>query len=215
MIAGTSPTTTLDRGEYGLIYRQTFGKETGREACRDGWRRWQKVRASGATMLVLQPHGAPMPEPHPNDYWVFATVGPLRFLARINETIVPQLPEAWLEFTRDEHGARVLAACGQNPRSRARGFIHNMLVEGFVMDPVIGPVMAGAIAWLLSTVEGQPMQLSDFHLFGYDISYVPGPPGQKAMFNFRALFNLAPEQTEGMLDMARALPLPEWRPPPH
>ena len=205
----------LDRREYGEIYHRTFGKTAGREACRDGWRRWQKVWSSGHEMLVLQRHGAPMPEPHPNDYWAFTTVGPLQFLARINEAFLPLLPEGWLEFTRSEGGTKILAACGQNPRSRARGFIHNMLVEGFVMDPVIGPAMAGAIAWLLSTVEGQPMQLSDFHLFGYDISYVPGPPGQKAMFNFRAVFNPAPEQTEGMLNLARALPLPEWRPPPH
>ena len=53
------------------------------------------------------------------------------------------------------------------------------------------------------------MQLRDYHLFGY------GPLGRPHMFNFRALFHPAPEQTEGMLDMARALPLPEWRPPPH
>jgi hypothetical protein len=47
------------------------------------------------------------------------------------------------------------------------------------------------------------------------ISYVPGPPGQKTMFNFRAVFNQAPEQTDNMLETMRSLPLPKWQPPPH
>jgi hypothetical protein len=34
------------------------------------------------------------------------------------------------------------------------------------------------------------MRLTDYRLFGYDIALVPGPPAQKDMFNFRALFNL-------------------------
>jgi hypothetical protein len=61
-----------------------------------------------------------------------------------------------------------------------------------------------------------PIELSAYHLFGYDISHIPGPSDHShRMFNFRVILNPAPEQTEGMLDMARALPLPEWRPPPH
>ena len=71
----------------------------------------------------------------------------------INESFLLQLPEMWLEFARNEHGAKLLAACGQNPRQRARGFIHNSLVDGYVMSPTIGPAMAGAITWLLSTIE--------------------------------------------------------------
>jgi hypothetical protein len=205
----------LDRAEYGEIYHRTFGKGAGREACRDGWQRWQKVLASGAAMFVLHLPGAPMPDPQPNDYWAFATLGPLRFLARINEVFLPQLPEKWLAFTRDKSVAKVLATCGDNPRSRARGFIQNSLVNGYVVDPAIGPAMACAITWLFSSMEGMPIELHDYHLFGYDITYVPGPPGQRTMFNFRAIFNSAPEQTEGMLDLARILPLPEWRPPPH
>jgi hypothetical protein len=205
----------IDRGEYGLIYHQTFGKAPSGEACRDGWKRWQQLQAADHGFIVLHPDGTPMPAPHANDYWAFATLGPLRFLARVNESFLLQLPEMWLKFAHDEHGAKLLAACGQNPRQRARGFVHNALVEGFVRDPAIGPAMAGAIAWLLSTMEGRPMELRDYHLFGYDISHIPGPPGRPHMFNFRALFNRAPEQTEGMVDVARVLPLPEWRPPPH
>jgi hypothetical protein len=61
-----------------------------------------------------------------------------------------------------------------------------------------------------------PIKLRDYRLFGYDIAYIPGPPSaQHRMFNFRAVLNPNPEQTEGMLDIARALPLPDWRPPPH
>jgi hypothetical protein len=205
----------LDRAEYGEIYHRTFGKGTGREACRKGWERWQKVLASDLGAVVLHPHGAPMPDPDPNDYWAFATCGPLRFLARINAAFLPQLPETWLEFTRQEEAVRLLATCGQNPRQRARGFVQNSLVDGFVMDPVFGPAMASAIAWLLSSMEGMPVELRDYHLFGYDISYVPGPPGQRDMFNFRVILNPAPERTEGTLAMARLLPLPQWRPPPH
>ena len=109
----------LDRSEYSEIYRRTFGKTADREACHDGWRRWQKVWSSGHEVSALELHGAPMPEPHPNDYWAFAVNGPLRFLARINEAFLPQLPEGWLEFTRTEGGAKLLALCGQNPHSRA------------------------------------------------------------------------------------------------
>jgi hypothetical protein len=91
--------------------------------------------------------------------------------------------------------------------------------SGFVMDPVIGPAMAGAIAWLLSSVEGMPVRLSDYHMFGYDITHIPRPPDAESradhsMFNFRAVFTREPDQTVGMLDAARAVPLPEWRPPP-
>jgi hypothetical protein len=102
----------LDRGEYGEIYHRTFGKTVGREACREGWEPWRAVLASGAAALVLHPHGTPPPAPHANDYWAFATLGPLRFLARINETLLPQLPEMWLKFARDEHAAKLLATCG-------------------------------------------------------------------------------------------------------
>jgi len=206
----------LDRSEYGLIYHQTFGKEAGREACRKGWERWQKALAANLGAIVLHPDGTPMPAPDPNDYWAFATLGPLRYLARINEAFLSQLSGLWLKFAHDEHWAKLLAVCGSNPRQRARGFIHNMLVDGYVMDPVVGPAMAGAITWLLSSMEQMPIELSAYHLFGYDISHIPGPPDQShRMFNFRVILNPAPEQTEGMLDMARALPLPQWRPPPH
>ena len=51
----------------------------------------------------------------------------------------------------------------------------------------MGPTMAAAIAWLLSTMDGMPIKLTDYHLIGYDITRVPGPPGQKTMFNFRAM----------------------------
>jgi hypothetical protein len=143
----------LDRGEYGKIFHQTFGKMRGREACRKDWERWQQALASNYGCIVLHAHGTPMPAPHANDYWAFATLGSLRFLARINESFLPQLPEMWLKFTRDEYWARLLATCRQNPRQRARGFIQSLLVDGFIADPVIGPAMAGAIS-LASPTSG-------------------------------------------------------------
>ena len=47
----------LDRGEYGLMHHQTFGKAAGREACRKGWERWQQVLALNHGCIVLHPHG--------------------------------------------------------------------------------------------------------------------------------------------------------------
>jgi hypothetical protein len=206
---------SFNRAEYGEIYHRTFGKAAGRKACREGWERWQRVRASDLGAIVLHPHGTPVPAPHPNDYWAFATLGPLQYLARISEAFLLDLPETWLEFTCNEHGAKLLATCGQNPRARARGFIQNSLVDGFVMDPVFGPAIAGAIAWLFSSMETVPIELKNYHLFGFDISHVLGPPGRGAMFNFRAVLHSAPEQIENTLDMVRSMPLPQWRPPPH
>jgi hypothetical protein len=60
-----------------------------------------------------------------------------------------------------------------------------------------------------------PIELSNFHLFGYDISHVLGPPGQKTMFNFRAVLDQRADSPIHTLTMARLGPLPQWRPPPH
>jgi hypothetical protein len=144
--------------------------------------------------------------------------GPLRYLARCSAAYLLALPQMWTEFSADAKVADLLNNRGTNPRARARAFVHNSLVDGFVMDPTIGPAMAGAIAWLFSSNEMLPAQLSDYHMFGYDISFVPRPPdveGHHSMFNFRAVLNREPDQAFEMLDMMRAAPLPEWRPPPH
>jgi hypothetical protein len=48
--------------------------------------------------------------------------------------------------------------------------------------------IASGVVWLLSTSEAQlPIQM--FHMLGYDIAHVPGPPGQARMFNFRAILS--------------------------
>jgi hypothetical protein len=159
--------------------------------------------------MILHPHGTLPPAPEPSDHFIVATTGPLRFLARTSAAFLPQLPQLWLEASADNS----FAGLGHNPRSRARAFIHNSLVDGYVMHPVIGPAMAGVIAWLLSTVDGLPVQLSDFHLFGYDISVgIAGPPGQKTMFNFRVMLQQEADLSS-VLDAARDLPLPDWQPP--
>jgi hypothetical protein len=186
-----------------------------REGCRQGWQRWREITASEADYITLHPHGALPPPPQDDDYWIFASTGPLRFVARANAVLVPELPKMWLNFM--EIGGKVLIELGQNPRSRARAFVHNSLVDGYVFHPMFGPAMAGAIAWLLSSATAEvPMQLNDYHVFGYDITHVPGPPGQKSMFNFRALFHPTLEGSEGILNVARdVVPLPGWQPPPH
>jgi hypothetical protein len=39
----------LDRGEYGEIYRRTFGKDFTRQACCEGFERWEKFWKSEMT----------------------------------------------------------------------------------------------------------------------------------------------------------------------
>jgi hypothetical protein len=73
----TEPTiVNLDRGEYGLIYHQTFGKSAGREACRKGWERWQQLQTSDHGFIVLHPMARLCPR-HTQ-----ATTGPLPPSAR-------------------------------------------------------------------------------------------------------------------------------------
>jgi hypothetical protein len=108
----------------------------------------------------------------------------------------------------------LLHGLGVNPRSQARAFVHNSLVDGWVADTKIAPGVACAIAWLLSLMDGMPGDLKDYHAIGYDITYVPGPAGQHSMFNFRAVFSPKMDPAV-MVDTARAVPTPEWQPPPH
>jgi len=44
---------SLDRSQYGQIYHDTFGKAAGRETCRKGWERWQKVLAANHWPVTL------------------------------------------------------------------------------------------------------------------------------------------------------------------
>jgi hypothetical protein len=95
------------------------------------------------------------------------------------------MPEMWLAFSRTEAGAKLLAAGGgQDDRERARDFVHR-------------------------TLNRHGLELKHCHQFGYDISYVP----VTGEFNFHAVLKWV-AQTEGMFGTVRALPLPEWRPPP-
>jgi len=120
----------LDRGEYGLIYHRTFGKAAGREACQKGWDRWQKVLTSGSRAFVLHPHGAPVPELHANDYWAFATLGPLRFLAPSNgapgRALVHFRNVSWLslaQFPRDMSMQEVPGFIGLKTEIRVRSYL--------------------------------------------------------------------------------------------
>jgi hypothetical protein len=197
----------IDRSDYGEIYWRTFGKSVGREACRQGWERWQAIWRSGMDMLVLHPTGSPPPAARNDDRWIVARNGPLRFLSRASHDHFLQLPDMWLGV------ADTFKALGPNPRSAARAFVHNSLVDGMIMHPTVGPLIAGAIAWLFASSEVNELA-RNCRLIGYDISFVPGPPDKARMFNFRAIIG-----THGDLDsafgVAGSMPLPGWRPPPH
>jgi hypothetical protein len=138
---------TFARAEYDTIYRRLFGETANSDG---GWERWQETFAANHSTLILQPHGMPALEPSEDDHWIFATAGSLRFLARIDEALVAQLPEAFVKFAEDDKGAKILANCGESLHAQARGFVFTSLVEGLVADPTLA--MAAAIAWLISTM---------------------------------------------------------------
>jgi hypothetical protein len=206
--------TPLDRSDYSEIYWCTFGKSAGREACRQGWKRWQAIWRSGTDILIMHPTGTTVPIAHESDHFIVARHGPLRFVARASREHFLTLPDMWLGFTTDPPSQKLLASLGDNPRARARAFVHNSLVDGLIMHPVIGPAMAGAIAWLITSAETIGEFAKDYRLIGYDISFIPGPPGQRKMFNFRLVMH-PDADFETWRDVVDTLPLPGWRPPPH
>jgi hypothetical protein len=198
----------MQRSDYSKIFWRTFGKNRGREACRQGWERWQAIWRSKMDMLVLHPPGAPLPDESEDDRFIIARNGPLRFVARASREHFPTLPGLWLSV------ADKFKPLGDNPRSAARAFVVNALVDGHTQHPSLGPTMACAIAWLIASSElGEVVREYDYRLIGYDISFVPGPPGKPQMFNFRAVVHRN-ANVDAALGLAQSLPLPEWEPPP-
>jgi hypothetical protein len=112
----------------------------------------------------------------------------------------------------------LIHSLNHNPRARARSFIHNALVDGYVNSPSIGPTMAAAVAWLLTTAEGMPIELADYHLFGFIIVAVPPPPDasiRHIMFNFRAVLSPSADDLDTVVHAADVAPPMPWQPPPH
>jgi hypothetical protein len=196
----------INRGDYGELYHRTFGKSMNRQACREGWRRWQKVWASGNDGMILhRPEEEPPPE-SASDYLIVLACGALEFRWRAAEDFFGILPDMWCSVLAGPAGRTL----DPNPRKAARTFVHNAFVDGYVLNPRISVAIASGIAWLLSTSEMQ-IPIQEFHLLGYDITHVPGPAGQARMFNFRAL--LSQPTSPDALKQARSLPLPQWHPP--
>ena len=196
----------LDRSEYDEIYRRTFGKDFTRQACREGFERWQRFWASGATAMELHLIGAE-PLPWNESEHIVLGCGPLGFHWRTSAKNFPALLEQW-NINGKVFGE---ALNDRDPRSVARTVIHNALVDGQVCELPMSAMVASAIMWLLSTNEAQ-VPLDMFHCLGYDITYVPGPIGQARMFNFRAI--LSQEFDREVFFRTRELSLPKWRPPP-
>jgi hypothetical protein len=203
--------------EYEALCRE-ISKGVSRDEIRQGWERWREYIDSDLHELRLHPIDA-MPAPkRDDDLLIFIGAGPLRFLARCPQQFLASLIRQWPLFADSPEVAAALQSAGLNPRARARAFVQRMLIEGqAVADHKIGMLTASAIAWLLSTVEGSPIRLSDFRLAGYDIAYVPRPAaavGSGKMFNFRVVLSHAPDVEEALATM-RSQPLPGWRPKPH
>ena len=161
--------------------------------------------------MYLHPIGAEPPSDSESDYHIVLGCGPLGFHWRISAKFFPTLPKQWT--VNSEVIGKVFgeALNTRDPRRIARTIVHNALVDGQVCELPMTTMVASAIVWLLSTNDAA-LPLNMFHCLGYDISYVPGPPGQGRMFNFRAILVESWEQAD--LQMARDLPLPKWRPPP-
>jgi hypothetical protein len=173
----TEPTIPPNRHEFGALYHQVF-PHADREDCRQAWARWRAALDSGYDTLVLHPRGAPPPQLGPDDYWIIASYGPLRFRARFVPAYLEQLPQQWAD-AMVEHAA-MLEPFGENPRARARGFVHNSLINGYVMDSKIAPGIAGAIAWLLTTMDNMPANLRDYHLWATTSPMFHGRPASPA-----------------------------------
>jgi hypothetical protein len=200
-------TAALDRGDYGEIYRHAFGKSASREACQQGWERWQAIWRSGVDTLIVHPTGTTAIT-RDDDRFIVARNGPLRFIARTSREHFPTLPGAWVQAAEHLPSMNIT-------RSFAREFVNNSLVDGYGAHPTFGPLMAAAVAWLFTNSEvGKLALASGYRLIGYDISFIPGPPGKARMFNFRALMHWDAD-VEAALNVASALPLPPWQSPPH
>ena len=202
--------TSFNRGDYGLLYHQVFGKEATRENCRAGWERWQKVwQDEPQSVLVVHPHGEAPPDAASDDYYLLAFEGPLRFVARASVAHFRRMPQLWEEFARK---AEIDKLSPYGPRACARAYLRNVLIDGYVLDPTMGSAMAASIAWLVTTSEQVGFLVGNYHAIGYDISHVPGPPGRARMFNFRLI--MAEDLDRFDLQTMHALPLPKWQSPP-
>ena len=199
----------MDRSDFGELYHRVFGKGASRKDCRQGWQRWQAIWKSGLDEMALHPPGEPVPERQATDFYLVAMCSALRYVARVSEEHFQQLPAGWEEFSRIGKLAEKL---DRNPRSAARTFLHNALVDGYGQDPTIGSAMGACIAWLVASHETVGPVAADYHMLGFDIAYVPGPAGQKRMFNFRLI--MTAEFDPSQFTAARSLPLPQWQPPP-
>ena len=202
-------TSTMDRSDYGELYHRVFGKGASREDCRLGWERWRAIWKSGLDEMALHPHGEPMPEQQATDFYLVTMCGALRYLARASQGHFRQLPAIWEEFSQS---GKLTEKLDRTPRSAARAFLHNMLVDGYGQHPVFGPAMGACIAWLVASHETVGAVAADYHMLGFDIAYVPGPAGQKRMFNFRLV--MTAEFDPSQFTAMRSLPLPQWQPPP-
>jgi hypothetical protein len=202
----------INRHDYGALHRQVF-PGADRAASRQGWDRWCAIWQSGQEGLALHRLGEPAPAAQPDDYCIFVESGPLRFMARCPATHLKELPSMWETASKQP----LIHGLNHNPRGRARSFIHNALVDGYVNSPSIGPTMAAAVAWLLSTTTA-PIDLADFHLFGFVITAVPPPPDAgiaRTMFNFRAVLSRSADDPDTVIHAADAAPPMPWQPPPH
>jgi hypothetical protein len=130
----------MNRFDYDKLHRLVLGKNA---YSGDGWGRWQAVWKSGADALFLHPCGAVPPKPRDDDYLLTARCGELIYKARIAASDFPVLTTIWDNALTGFPD--LYKALGTNPRARARAFLHNSLIDGFVIDPGVGTLMSAAI----------------------------------------------------------------------
>jgi len=139
---------------YRTLYQHAYRKTTDREIG-EGYMRGEAARISGVDQQIIHPTGQAVPASADSDIKLSVSYGPQRYCARVPEGLFRTLVTEWEKFARaiakSEAAGQLAAAVGNDPRSSARQFIFEMIVENRQWDPTIGPLMACAIAWLVST----------------------------------------------------------------
>jgi hypothetical protein len=85
------------------------------------------------------------------------------------------------------------------------------LVDGRVLDPGFSPLMAAAIAWII-TKNGALREHADFRGFGYDIDRVRDPSDGAMIFRYKLV--MSPSYGSDFWEPGPSTVVKEWIPQP-